>query len=475
MFKSNLVLRKKRKLINIFRSLKTKNLSETYKKETLKYAKEVNEFRNEGMQTKWQQQPKTQAPVDTREEYAEEIYKKILEFNSNNQVEKLRELFPPQTEIFYSFTENKNTVCNIHKIIAISDEIFLVAIDMPLLSDQGELRGFQRNCYVYKDQTFELLEDVTGLGVCPQKKVFAYVKDCGISLREGWDGDEISHIPLSKGPIYYHDGSLASGNFDLSKAFGEEYIPFSDGKRVLVGEEDFGVLLLGLDKNIIFYPDKKYFDEYKKSVIEDDPDEPEPKDAFDLGDFPMLHFSLSHNNEYIALGFQCSEHHIYRSDGALLGTIDPASSYPHYALFSKGDEQVAFNSCHFYNGGTVAAQVQGVLDRGGSEINPVELDMESRVYTAVATSYGYIIGDAEGYIRARSYSGEYLWDDYLGFNIQTMDISSDERFLYVGTFKGIIYKVHLNTGAVDPYKIGNSTNKEVQRWLFWEEDRVLEW
>jgi hypothetical protein len=63
----------------------------------------------------------------------------------------------------------------------------------------------------------------------------------------------------------------------------------------------------------------------------------------------------------------------------------------------------------------------------------------------------------------------------LGFNIQTMDLTDDEKFLYVGTYKGIIYKIELNAEVADLYKIGTSSNREITRWLFWENDQIIEW
>ncbi|WP_341793625.1 MULTISPECIES: hypothetical protein [unclassified Rickettsia] len=467
-------------MFSFFKNSKIKQLSTGYKEETLKYTKNVNEFRNEGMKTLWQEPVKTEAPIDTREKYVEEVYKIILEFNKNNKVKQLRELFPPQTEIFYSFTENKDTVGNIHKIVAISDDIFLVAVDEPRLLSEDNRIYYQRNCYVYKNKKFHELKNVLDFGVCPQKKIISYIKEDGIYLTNYHNDKEITYKPWAKEKVYFPDGSIAVNDCDLSNIFGDLYVPFSDGKKILMGGYSFGLILLELETNrrTLIFPDKQYYDEY----IKDNPKKKgKPlKNILELWEFPMFHFSLSHNNQYIALGFQSSFHNLYDINGNLIGSALPISSYPHYAIFSQDDKQIAFNSCHFYNGGTIAVQLQEIQNNGNLEKQEdyedyIELDTESRVYAAVSTSYGYIIGDAQGYIRARSYNGDHLWDDYLGFNIQTMDITSDEKFLYVGTYKGIVYKIRLNSGTIDPYKIGNSTNYEEKRWMFWEENNILEW
>ena len=459
--------------MNFFNNWKTKRLSRLFKEETIKYVKQVNEFRAEGIKSKWQEPMTIEAPTDAREKYAHEIYKAILKFNKKGETQELRELFPPQTEIFYSLTQEKVNISNIQKVIAVSEEIFLVAVDEPKSSNQHNQQHFERNCYMYGRGSFTRLENIIDFGVCPQKKVFAYVKSNAIILKNGWDGDILSTINLSKhATIYFEDDSVAHNDFDVSDVCGEYYIPFSDGKRILIGGQDFGLLLLESDNYKVIFPSKQDCVRYQEEQEDSSP----ATGALDWGDFSMFHVALSHNNNYIAFGHQCSSHAIYNVDGVSLGETEPLSSYPHYALFSKDDSQIMFNSCHFYNGATLACQVGDmILGDHVPENKIIELDMESRVYAAVSTSYGYIIGDAHGYIRARSHNGDYLWDDYLGLNIQTMDITSDEKFLYVGTYKGIIYKIHLNYGEKSLYQIGNSNNREISRWMFWEEDNILTW
>jgi hypothetical protein len=325
---------------------------------------------------------------------------------------------------------------------------------------------------VYKDGAFQILNDVVDFGICPQRKVIAFLKEDGIHLKEHWDGDSLTILDWPTGDIYFADGSLAASRQKGLKFFGEKCIPFSDGRRVLLGGAGDGLILVEKEKTTVIFPDKQYIADY---ASKDETDPLNEKDVFSHGDYSMFHFSLSHSNELISLGHQCSSHHLYSVNGARLGSIEPRSEYPHYSLFSKDDTQVCFNSCHFYNGGTLAVQVDELKSNKKSEKQFIELDTESRVYAGVTTSFGYIIGDAKGYIRARSYSGERLWDDYLGFNIQTMDITADEKFLYVGTHKGIIYKVELNAGVIDLYKIGTSKNHEITRWIFWEKDQIIEW
>ncbi|QOL20120.1 hypothetical protein [Candidatus Bodocaedibacter vickermanii] len=459
-------------MFKFLQNIKIRQLSNKYKQDSFKYTKLVNDYRVLGEKTNWKVRPEVEAPEDNRHTYAKQLFETLVQFNKSGKAKELRTLFPPQTEPFYSLTEEKPDISNIHKIIAVSDEIFLVSIDESKFSNENNKWFFQRNCYVYKDSMFQVLDGVGDFGICPQRKIIAFLKDDGIHLKENWDDKSKLVLAWPQGTIYFADGTIAAKNQETLKFLGDTCIPFSDGKRVLLGGFCNGLFLVDDEKTTAIFPDKQYIADY---ASEDERDPLNEKDIFSHGDYSMFHFSLSHSNELISLGHQCSSHHLYSVNGSRLGSVEPISAYPHYSLFSKDDTQACFNSCHFYNGGTLAVQVDELKSNQLPEKQFIELDTESRVYAGVTTSFGYIIGDAKGYIRARSYSGEHLWDDYLGFNIQTMDITADEKFLYVGTYKGILYKIELNAGVIDLYKIGTSNNREITRWLFWEKDQIVEW
>lgn len=458
---------------NFLYSHKIKRLSKLYKEETIRYVAQVNEFREEGMESKWEEPLSKEYSADTRVRYAQEIYEAILHFNKNGETQKLRELFPPQIDIFYNLAHEKESVSHIYKILAISDEIFLVAVDEPKFSVKKKEQYHKRTCYMYFLGDFEVLDNVLDFAVCPQKKVFAYIYSDEIILKNGWDGQILSTINLlGNTTIYFADNSIALDDFDFSELSGELYIPFSDGKKILIGDEYYGLLMLENNKCTLVFPCKQDIINLKQKREEN----PSEDDDYEWGPFHMLHASLSYNNKYIALGHQFGNHLLYSVDGVCLGESETLSEYPHYALFSKDDSQIMFNSFYLYNGLTFGCKREDMMICDPvAEDKIIELDMESRVFAAISTSFGYIIGDTYGYIRARSHDGDYLWDDYLGFNISTIDITPDERFLFVGSYRGVIHKIHLNYGERSPYEIGNSKNREVLRWMFWEENNILKW
>lgn len=107
-------------VIDFFKNIKIKLLSKKYKEELSEYVKLINEYRAEGMESKWLEKPQKEAPIYTLEKYAKEIYQTVVGSNQNNKIEDLRSLFPPLTEVLYSLADAKDTISDIIKIVAIS-------------------------------------------------------------------------------------------------------------------------------------------------------------------------------------------------------------------------------------------------------------------------------------------------------------------------------------------------------------------
>ncbi len=91
----------------------------------------------------------------------------------------------------------------------------------------------------------------------------------------------------------------------------------------------------------------------------------------------------------------------------------------------------------------------------------------SRVYTGVARNDEFIIGDASGYVRAFSLSGEPRWQLFVGSSASAMALSPDGETLVVSTYAGLLSISQLDAGEQAPYQIGNSQHREVRRWIFW--------
>jgi hypothetical protein len=94
------------------------------------------------------------------------------------------------------------------------------------------------------------------------------------------------------------------------------------------------------------------------------------------------------------------------------------------------------------------------------------------VYAGVATGFGYILGDAFGYIRAFTKDGRKLWRHFLGSTITGMAISDNGQTLWVGTAAGIVHKLLLGKGHRDTHTIGNGDHYEAFRMIFWKGERT---
>nr|WP_255497821.1 hypothetical protein [Pedobacter sp. AK013] len=98
-----------------------------------------------------------------------------------------------------------------------------------------------------------------------------------------------------------------------------------------------------------------------------------------------------------------------------------------------------------------------------------------RVYSGLAASTYYILGDAYGYIRAIDKDGNPLWKHHLGSSISSMAISNDEQTLWVGSHSGMLHKLHLGMGQ-DSHTMGDGNHSEEFRIIFWKtEPKPLFW
>lgn len=180
----------------------------------------------------------------------------------------------------------------------------------------------------------------------------------------------------------------------------------------------------------------------------------------------MVHAALSPDGRWLAVGDQCSDHHVL--DAATLAEVasfPPQSSYPVHAVFTADSRRVALNSCHFYWGETLLADVGG---QGAGPAEPRLLERPRRFYCSVSRGDRLWLGEASGYVQCHDRDGRCLWAEYFGSTITGLALSPDGRHLAVGSCSGILHMVELDAGASDPYRIGTGSNKEIWRLMFWD-------
>lgn len=398
-----------------------------------KYASDVNKMVEFGETNGWDNW-KGEEPEDKRDHLAEAVFQLLKEANNNNTVNAFRNDFPPAHSPMVQFMKEKSQ--SIQQLFLIDDQkiVFMVGTAYQ-----------KRQAYLLKgDQVIALESTIGAIGKSKRNNVFAIVTNNTIVTTQGWEGNIIETFELE-----------TAKNLGIT-----ELIPFNDGKKVLMVTSE-GIFIITKNNEKMIHP------------------LPDPEDEEWEPYIDMENATLSNDNKYIVVGDQCSDHRILDQNGTEVGAVGPQSSYPDFCLFSKDDDQLITNSCHFYNGITIGV---ATTDFENLSIPAYEesdqytvVDEEMRVYCGVATATYYILGDAFGYIRAVDAKGNCMWRYFLGSTISGMTISDDEKTLWVGSSSGMLHKLQLDKGLRDDHTIATGKHYEEFRLVIWKEEPILKW
>ena len=404
------------------------------------YAKGINDMVAFGKEHGWENW-KGEEPEDKRDHLGQAILDLLKQANVEGNVEAFRAAFPPAYPPLIPFLEEKSQY--------IGD---LVAIEANSVAFLAGTSYETRTAYLLSGTTVHILDDtIKGLGKSMRNGVFAIAYADTLVTYQGWNGPEIATFQL---------GELA--NLGISKL-----IPFNDGTRILFVTSE-GVYLLEEEKQQLIHP-----------VLSEEEQKEAEEEGYDFY-IDMENATLSHDNTYIVVGDQDRDHRILHIDGKEVGSVGPQSSYPHFCLFSKDDQQLITNSCHFYNGVTIgvdATKLEGMQVEAYEESDDfMYMDEGMRVYQGVAVQDYYVLGDAYGYIRFINKAGEDIGQFFLGGTISGMAVSEDETVLWVGTYAGALHKLELDKAIRDTHTIGTRPLYEQFRLLVWkDEPQVWRW
>jgi hypothetical protein len=398
------------------------------------YAHGINQMVEFGETNGWENW-KGEEPEDKREYLADEVMSLLKKANVENKVEEFRSKFAPSNTPIIKFIEKQSQ--SIQQLYFVENEKIVFFRGTSYQGNQAYILD--------DDKVLELDSDIRAIGKSKLGNVFAIAVKNKISLFKNWNGDLIKEFILNK-----------TADFAIT-----DLIPFNDGSKLLLVSADGIYLISDADEKLI-HP-----------TNEDNEEDWEPG-------IDMENATLSNDNSFIVAGDQSYDHTIMDSNGNKVGMIGPQSSYPHFCLFSKDDEQLITNSCHFYNGTTIGID--------GNKLNGIEIEAYSenddytiidegmRVYSGIAASNYYILGDAYGYIKAFDKNGKTIWRHYLGSTITGMAISDDEQTLWVGSHSGMLHKLRLGKGHRDEHVIGNGNHYEEFRLLIWkDEPQIWKW
>lgn len=437
----------------------TETPQQEWQRKTLSYAKTISEFVEKGEREGWEnvgEEPKAPA--------LEHLVPKLLKALKVSQKVKLKKsianLWPPaHGPLIDPIIKEKGQ--SIPVISLLDDGSFIARIGS----------SYQDGYIVHVDNGMvnKLTTDYY-FGKGPNGKYFATSKINGVSITDGWHGSETAFCPW---PTGLED--IPSG-YDVKKFSSppnaDQLIPFPDGKRVLLIGED-GIFVLAPEKARRLTPSIEAQKDFFDFLLEENPEDPL------VMDLSMPHGAISHDGKMIAVGSQSDSHDVFDADFNHIADIGNLSEYPHYAVFSKDDGQLALNSCHFYNGATIGVPTALFGDYFTEayklDDEHVLLNNEDRVYSAVSTTNLYITGNAAGYIRGFDRTGKDIFKIFLGSSIGDIDISKDETKLLVSTYAGFIALYDLEADLKAEHQIGTGNVRELSRWVFWKDEAPMLW
>lgn len=327
------------------------------------------------------------------------------------------------------------------------------------------------------------VDGVEYIGRCPARRYFAVAQASGVQVTDGWQGPVVALCPWPSGleglPAAAESPPLRELTFSLP-ARPTQLQPFPDGQRVLL-VCSVGIFVLAAEGATRLLPRPEELAE--KLMAEKLLDDGLDADDFSFG-LSMEHGAVSPDGLWVAAGCQDGLHRVFNAALENVGTIGPASEYPHFALFNSRSDHAIFNACHFYNGATLGVAVADwsamKTDYYAEDPRAPTLQQGARVYCAAhrqtADGGQYIIGDAHGYLRAFSEIGEDCWQQFIGSTVGAIDISADGQTLVAATSAGFIAIIDLKAAEPEAWQIGVGAHREVRRWVFWKEQaEPLRW
>ena len=449
-------------MFNLFNK-KTSTSSETpqqeWQRKTHGYAAAVNNFVEKGLRDGWDNAG-AEPDSSGREHLVSDLLKALKRNSKKSPPQSIAKLWPPaHAPLVEPAIQSQGQSV---PVLALLDDGSIIA----------RIGASYHDGHVVKitQQGIHKIPDVNYFGQGPNKRYFAIPKTDGVSIIDGWDGPETCFCPYPTGLEDVPEGYVVP-KLDGAPSI-DRLVPFPDGKRVLIiGDE--GIFVLATDHARRLLPTLESQKDFYDYLIEENPGDPLSMDL------SMSHGHISHDGRMIAVGSQAESHMIYDSDCKLIADIGGISEYPHYAVFSKNDDMVALNSCHFYNGGTIGVPTKlfGDYSAAAYELDPkhVELDNQARVYAATSSKDLFITGDAHGYVRGFDRDGKTAFRIFLGSSIGDIDISKDEKTLVVSTYAGFVALYDLEAKSKAPHQIGVGDVLELRRWVFWKDSESFLW
>ena len=393
---------------------KCKMLSNEWCNLTQKSSEKVYQFQKNG-------EIKKNVLVECRMSLAKEVLEIIKTANENNEIEKLREMFPPAHDPFVNQLEKQEQ--HIGCVVLTKDGKILFRKGKT--EERGEL-------YLIDGENISKIEKAKYAGISWDKEFIAIAYDYGIDEYKN-DGTKIGTFSL---PDYWIDDKWLNSIISIT--------PFNNGEYILVVSLG-GIYVLADDDIALIHP----------------------RDDEDEDYYEMIHASVSPRDLFIAVGDKDSEHIILdvEEEFEINEVIDCVSEYAHYTQYNKVGSYVIFNSCNMSEGESV------IFGADTDEITAVSISF--KMTAGASYDEGFIVGTEDGNIISVNPDGSWNWRYYVGSVVTSIDMSEDGKILVVGTTAG---NLHLLNLQYDESDINVISIEEQKRWLIWKnEDTIYQW
>ncbi len=390
-----------------------------------KYYEALNAFVAQFYREDGEEPALSEEPEETRKDMAAFVQRAAVQLNREKRFADLRRMFPPSYEAF----EYENIGKTIQPALYMDDGSILARVD-------GVVHRIE-------NENIEPMKGVACFGRSRDRKHFAFAFEDRIEIRGGLQRP--AHATLA-----------------LPKKFGapKTIDVFPDGERVLVATETHVSIIS------------------QRGVERIHPDGDAEASSY-------VHAALSPDGRTIACGDQDSAHRVFISEAGhfvLAAEVEPASSYPCFAMFHDDGAHVALSSCHFSRSATLSMELavlakkkKKALTLSASSERVTVIDDRRWMYSGVSREKGFLLGDRSGYAWYFAFDGQLLGYLHIGSTMESMDVSADGKTLLFGTCAGILAELDRTIEPPDPYKVRSLEGAETRRWVFWSGFPALVW
>jgi hypothetical protein len=418
------------------------------------------------------------------EEMGDQVIRAVIDLNAKGQWQRAREQFDPAYLPLMGWIKQTNRTLGFVTIIG-PDE---------LLVRRGSAWQDDGVMFHLRGGTATPVPDVRAVCRSRNRDYLVLARKAGLEVRDARAGvDAFVEPPIATLPWPDLASLRPGGTGDLPPDIAADVARLlegaeldieqmqcdDDGTHIVVSCYRQGILLASTDPSeppwTVLWPsvDARYHDD--------------PRDPPRAGD--MTHVAISPDGTRLAFGNQDRGHFLAEiKDGvpSWYATVGHLSEYPHFACFSHDGRYTALNSCHFYNGATIAFDWEG--NRGktlGTYEQHAEapcIDGSLRVYAGCwldkpvldailgrsAKSPGAFALAGSGVMRLCTPNGAIGFVQGFGSSAGSMDFCPESRRLALASYSGFVH-------VYDPYEEelpgridGWRPRRELTRWIMWE-------